>query len=185
MCKKVTVNSLYFNANCYIINLGSFFVITMLPYERRCCMSGNMGAIIWLAIAVVLFIIEGLSVQLVCIWFAVGAVASMFTSALGAPFGVQLLVFLITSIVVLLVGRPFFKKRLDLKKTATNADVVIGMEGLTLEEIDNGLQAGRVHANGLDWTARSADGSIIPARQRVMVLKIDGVKLIVEPIHEN
>ena len=31
------------------------------------------------------------------------------------------------------------------------------------------------------WTARSADGSVIPAGTSVLVLRIEGVKLIVEP----
>lgn len=142
-------------------------------------------AVIWLVLAVTMFIIEGFTAQLICIWFAFGALVGMFAAFLGASMGVQLLLFLATSIAVLLIWRPFLKKRITPKMTATNADAVIGQDGLVLEEIDNTLQTGRVSANGLDWTARSADGKIIKARQKVKVMKIDGVKLIVEPVFEN
>lgn len=142
-------------------------------------------AIIWLIVAVILFIIESVTVQLVSIWFAVGALAAMIAAAFGAGTGVQLLLFLATSIAVLLMWRPFLKKRITPAKTATNADSVVGQDGLVIEEIDNTMQTGRVSANGLDWTARSAGGVIIKERQRVKVIRIDGVKLIVEPVPEN
>lgn len=142
-------------------------------------------AIIWLVIAVILVIVESLTVQLICIWFAVGALAGMVAAACGASTGVQLLLFLITSIAVLFTWRPFLKKRITPKKTATNADAVIGQNGIVIDEIDNMLQTGRVSANGLDWTARSSDGSVIKARQKVEVIHIEGVKLIVKAVPEN
>lgn len=148
-------------------------------------MANTTIAIIWLIVAVILFLIESLTVQLVSIWFAVGALVAMLAAAFGAGISVQLLLFLATSIAVLLMWRPFLKKRITPKKTATNADSVVGQDGLVLEEIDNTLQTGRVSANGLDWTARSADGGIIKARQKVKVIRIDGVKLIVEPVPEK
>lgn len=144
-------------------------------------MTGMAGAVIWLVIAVVLFVVESFTVQLLCVWFAVGALVSMLASLLGASTAVQFALFFITSIAVLLIWRPFLKKRITPKKTATNADAVIGQEGLVIEEIDNTLQTGRVSVGGLDWTARSENGKIIPARQKVTVKKIEGVKLIVEP----
>lgn len=148
-------------------------------------MPNSTIALIWLAVSVFLFIVESVTAQLVCVWFAFGALVAMLAAALGASMGVQLLLFLASSISVLLIWRPFLKKRITPAKTATNADAVIGQEGLVIEEIDNTLQTGRVSANGLDWTARSADGGIIKARQGVKIIRIDGVKLIVEAISEN
>mgnify|MGYP000064347765 FL=1 len=47
------------------------------------------------------------------------------------------------------------------------------------EEIDNLRFIGILKSDGKSWSARSADGSIIPAGSVVEVQKIDGVKLIV------
>lgn len=143
------------------------------------------AAIFWLVLAVALFILEGLSVQLISIWFAAGSIFAMVAALLGGSTTVQLLVFLVTSIAVLIFGRPFFKQRLNLKKSPTNADLVIGQIGIVLEEINNDLQTGRVNANGLDWTARSTDDAVsIPVGSRVMAMRIEGVKLIVQPVQE-
>lgn len=148
-------------------------------------MTGLTAAVIWLIFAVILFVIEGLTVQLLTIWFAIGSLAAMLAAMFNAPVWVQLMFFFITAILVLVFGRPFLKKRLTPKRVATNADAVIGQEGLVIEEIDNTMQTGRVRANGLDWTARSDNGEIIKVHQRVKVIHIDGVKLIVKPFYED
>ena len=138
-------------------------------------------ALFWLVAAVILFVIEALTVNLVCIWFACGALLAMITAFFGVPFYAQLPIFLIASVAVLFAWRPWLKKKIVPKKTATNADMVIGQTGIVLEAIDNVAEAGRVSAGGLSWSARSADGSAIPAQETIVVKSIDGVKLIVEP----
>ena len=148
-------------------------------------MTGGSGAVFWLVLSVILFVIEGTTVQLVCIWFAVGALFAMLASFVGAPVWLQLLIFLISSTGVLIVGRPFLMDKLVRRREPTNADRVIGQVGIVLEQVDNVEQTGRVSANGLDWTARSERGEIIPEKSRVLVKYIDGVKLIVEPIREE
>ena len=54
-----------------------------------------------------------------------------------------------------------------------------------IEEIDNVAGSGAVKVAGKVWTARSADGDVIPAGTKAEALRIEGVKLIVKPIHEQ
>lgn len=139
--------------------------------------------IMWLVLLIFFVIVEGVTVQLVCIWFAIGSVGGAITAACGGPFWLQLVVFLLVSILVLLVGRPLLKKNLKTTKHKTNLDRVIGMVGLVTTEIDNLSETGRVLLDGLEWTARSSVANVkIPKDMRVKALSIDGVKLIVEPV---
>lgn len=141
------------------------------------------GAVVWLIIAVVLFLIESATYQMVCIWFSLGSLVAMAASWLNAPVWLQLLVFLLTSLLVLLLARPYVMKHARFQKSATNADRVIGQIGVVKEKIDNIADQGRATANGLLWTARSANDDItIPVGNRVRAVRIDGVKLIVEPL---
>ena len=55
---------------------------------------------------------------------------------------------------------------------------------MVVETIDNDVPSGQVKANGQIWTARSADGSIIPEGEHIKVCRIEGVKLIVETVKE-
>lgn len=141
------------------------------------------AAVVWLIIAVALFVVESITYQMVCIWFSFGALLAMIPGALDAPLWVQLLVFLVASIAFLLFVRPIVRERVTPRKAATNVDRVIGQAGIVKETVDNIEQTGRVHANGLLWTARSTDDRVvIPEGSRVLAVHIDGVKLIVQPI---
>ena len=93
----------------------------------------------------------------------------------------QLVVFVVVSGVLLAVVGRTARDSVRVKRVATNADSVIGQTGTVLEAIDNLEETGRVRANGLDWTARSAAGEQIPVGQTVMVERIEGVKLVVSP----
>ena len=48
-----------------------------------------------------------------------------------------------------------------------------------LEDIDNDTRSGAVFADGKTWTARSADGEVIPAGATVEIVRMEGVKLLV------
>ena len=89
---------------------------------------------------------------------------------------------MLISCVALLLSRPLAHRLLGAKKQKTNADAVVGMEGIVTEPIDNLHEQGRVLVNGLSWSARSAGGEAIEKDQTVRVEKIDGVKLIVRKL---
>lgn len=148
-------------------------------------MYGTLGILVWLIIAGTLVFIEATTVQLVCIWFAVGSLFAALAAFVGAPFWLQLLVCLISSIAVLIVGRPLLLDKLQKNRQPTNADRLIGQYGVVKQEIDNLKQTGRVSASGLDWSARSEYGEIIPPETPVLILRIDGVKLIVQPYYQG
>ena len=135
--------------------------------------------VIWLAAVVVFAIAEALTVQLVTVWFAVGAGSALIATACGASTKIQIIVFVAVSLVTLLASRPFIKKFMKVKPVALNADRIIGQTGTVTAEIDNNKATGTVHAGGTEWTARSEDGKIIAEGSIIKVKAIEGVKLIV------
>ncbi len=136
----------------------------------------------WLCAMVALGVMEAVTVGLVCIWFAGGAFAAVIAAALGAPFWLQGVVFLVVSAGLLLGLRPFARKITHAKGIATNADSNIGKTAVVIEPIDNLRGTGRVMIGSVDWTARSADGSVIEPDAFVRVLRIEGVKVCVERV---
>lgn len=133
---------------------------------------------IWLGIAIILFIVEAITINLFTIWFAIGALGAMVTALLGGNLVVQIIVFLVISIILLIFTRPFVKKFVN--KTPTNADRVVGRRIMVIQTIDNLKATGQVKIDGNVWTARSVDDSVIPTGETVEVLQISGVKLIVK-----
>ena len=91
----------------------------------------------------------------------------------------QLLLFVGVSIAACLAVRPLARRFVATRVVPTNADRLVGMEARVTETINNGYPTGAVYADGKTWTARSADGRVIPAGELVEVERMEGVKLIV------
>lgn len=142
-----------------------------------------MGMTIFWLIAFVVFAVgEGITVGLVSIWFAVGALGGLATAAFGGGLLLQIGVFLGLSALTLLLFKPLSSKLLRPKLSHTNADRVIGETAVVTEAIDNELSKGQVRVGGQIWTARSAHGVVIPVDTQVRVLSIEGVKVLVEKL---
>ena len=71
-----------------------------------------IDSIIWLLLLVAFLIIEGITVSMVSTWFAGGALAALVVSLFPAPAWLQVTVFLVVSIALLCMLRPFVKKQL-------------------------------------------------------------------------
>ncbi|HPD89118.1 MAG TPA: NfeD family protein [Oscillospiraceae bacterium] len=133
----------------------------------------------WLGIAVFLGILEAVTVALISLWFAIGALAAMIPAYFGAPLWVQILVFLVVSAVCLAFTRTFFKDVVKTKKQPTNSDRLIGSDGVVSSKIDNLQGTGKVYISGLTWSARTIDGSEAEEGDIVTVEKIEGATLYV------
>ena len=141
----------------------------------------NMS-IVWVVRMVVFLVVEAATAGLTCIWFAVGSLAALIAALFDAQLWLQIVWFLVISFVTLYFTRPLVKKYVNSRSQPTNADMVIGKEALVTEDIDNVEATGAVSVGGKVWTARSADGGRIKSGAVVSVLRIEGVKLIVEPV---
>ena len=141
---------------------------------------------IWLGITVVAAIVEAAVPALVSVWFVPGGLAALVASLFGAPLWLQVALFLVVSGAALILTRPLVKRIKSRKTISTNADMVLGKTALVTEEINNLLGAGRVTVLGNSWSARSADPeSVIPSGEKVIVEKIEGVKLIVHQGYQS
>lgn len=142
----------------------------------------SMQKIVWLVLLLIFAASEAVTVGLTSIWFAAGALAALIAALLGGALWIQIALFLAVSVLCLLAVRPLAKKHLNNKVEATNADRAIGQEAQVTEDIDNIHGKGAVTIRGVAWTARSEDGGPIAAGTMVKVLRIEGVKVFVEPV---
>lgn len=145
----------------------------------------NMMTMIWVAAIVVFGIVEAATAGLVSIWFVIGAVAAMLVSVGGFGIWIQMGAFIVVSAAALAATRPLVKKLTRGRSVPTNADRVLGLTAKVTETIDNENSSGAVYVDGKTWTARSADGGVIPGGCRVKVERMEGVKLFVRKIEEK
>ncbi len=140
-----------------------------------------MEPLYWLIAMILLGVLEAVTISLVSLWFAGGALAAMVASLLGAPLWLQVAVFLVVSGILLACLRPLAKRSTG-AKTKTNVDSLMGQQALVTEQIDNLTAQGAIRVNGNTWTARSTNGKPIPADTRVVIDRVEGVKLYVTPV---
>ncbi|GAB3540948.1 NfeD family protein [Arthrobacter tecti] len=135
--------------------------------------------VLWLVLLLGLAAVETITLDLFFIMLSMGALAALIASLAEAAFFIQVLLFCVVSLLMVLLVRPVALRHLKLgtKDQRTNIDRLVGEDALTLEPV-SGL-SGTVKIGGDTWTARTADGSSLPAGERVSVSRIDGATAVV------
>lgn len=135
---------------------------------------------LWLVLLIAFAGIEGATAGLISIWFCAGSLVALFASWMQASLMVQVALFAVVSILTMAIMRPLTRKWLQPKAPEkTNADRILGSEGLVTQTINNVEASGQVKVGGSVWTARSANGEVIEEGTLVRVDRIEGVKAIV------
>lgn len=132
---------------------------------------------IWLCLFLIFVIIEIISINLVTIWFAAGALITGICSLFITNGYILTIIFLVISTVCLVVTRPilikYYKNR---PREKTNFDRIIEMKAIVTEKI-TALEIGEVKVDGKLWSAKASTD--IQVGEIVSIESIDGAKLIV------
>jgi len=140
---------------------------------------------IWISIIIIMGVIEALTTGIVTIWFMAGALLALICQLLHLSIWIQIVVFIISSLLLLIFTRPLVKKYVDTKKTSTNADSLINQTALVTKTIAP-FNAGQVKIKGQIWTAMNINAQEnIDTGEEVFIIKIEGVKLIVRKINKE
>ena len=103
-----------------------------------------MGNYVWLIIMIIMILVEISVPGLVSIWFAVGALAAYVSALCGAVTAVQVMVFVLVSLVLLFLTRPLAQKYINRRALKTNKDAIPGRKAVVTEEINNLAATGKV-----------------------------------------
>lgn len=142
--------------------------------------------ILWLSVLVLFIIIEIGTLGLTTIWFAGGALVAVIASLFNAPLTLQVVLFLLVSLVLLYFTRPIAVKYFNKDRIKTNAESLVGKQAIVTSEIDNLQGIGQVTVGGLEWSARtSKDDMRLMIGSVATIVAINGVKLIVEERKEE
>ncbi len=138
--------------------------------------------ILWLIAACLLGLGEMHSGGLYLLPFAVGAALAATVSILGVATGLTIVVFVLTSGIVVGALRPVARRHRRLPPPIrTGAAAIVGKRAMVLERIANDEGVGCVRVEGGEvWTARSYDDDeVIEAGDRVEVVEIRGATALV------
>ncbi len=140
----------------------------------------------WLSLTIALIVVELSTTQLVSIWLACGsaltAIVVAIVSSCGGRLPViwQFVIFIVASAVLLASTRRLVKKFVKRnEKQQTNLELNIDKVAVVTETIDNIKGKGTIKLNGLEWSARSLDETVIEKDELVIFKEIKGNKAFV------
>ncbi|MDF2699829.1 MAG: nodulation protein NfeD [Haloplasmataceae bacterium] len=142
--------------------------------------------IVWLLLAIIFVVIEIVTLNLVSVWFAIGASSAMFVAVADYDnYGLQGIVFIVVSAIALVVIRNWSLKRLKAGSIKTNVNSLIGKTAVVTKKIE-AYNVGEVKVDGMFWSAKlQSTDTIIEEGTIVEILEVIGVKLIVKKINKN
>ncbi len=142
----------------------------------------TLWSYIWIGVFILALIIEGATMQLVTVWFALGALAAYLISLVGAPVWLQVVVFIIATVLMLIFLFPLARKRLKVGQYKTNVDSLIGKDAVISEAITFN-EIGAASVNGVIWSA-TGEGAY-EVGERVTIIEVRGNRLIVKKSSGN
>lgn len=135
----------------------------------------------WILIAGICFVIEIYTVGFFIFWFGIGAIFALISSFITDNLIIQLVVFVMSSVFLLLLTKPLLKRISKNTKTVpTNVYSLVGKNGIVVSKIDSINSSGQVKVNGEIWSATS--DLDLEKDTKIKVIGINGVKLKVEKI---
>jgi membrane protein implicated in regulation of membrane protease activity len=134
--------------------------------------------VVWVVAFFVAVVIEALEPQLVSLWFAGGALVALVAAIFNVGLPIQVLLFLVTTIVLLLLTRPFVKKVTNRPTVATNADALVGQEIAIEKGFGLKSQGIGLHAD-IRWKLITDQDTTFVEGEFAIVKAIKGNKLLV------
>ena len=139
---------------------------------------------IWLAIAIILLIVEMLTVNLLTIWFSVSALIMCPISLLNLPIYLQIIIFVVLSIALMIPLKKVYEQKIKpqniLKDNLT--DKLVHQSGIVTMTIDNNKNEGQIIVGDVYWKAISLNNDVIEKDSKVSILKIENLCAYVQKI---
>ncbi|MBT3385096.1 MAG: hypothetical protein HN778_15385 [Prolixibacteraceae bacterium] len=140
----------------------------------------------WVLAAILFFILEIFVPSFLMASIGVGCVFGFLGAVLGGSLTLQLILFIIGTLVGFIGIKPVMKKYAYRQKSLkTNASGLVGRIGKVIEVIDENMNTGCVGIDGDQWKSITLSKEIIPVNERVRVVSLDSIVLTVELLEEN
>jgi len=140
---------------------------------------------VWMVVIIATLIIEFMTMDLVSIWFTIGAVVPFILAGTRlVGWEIQTIIFIVLSALMIIFLRKITKKWLMRHSSKENLNTNIGKHVKMLDNL-NDEDPGHVKINDVVWTARSDSGESIAKGEMVEIVRISGNKVFVKKINNK
>ncbi len=166
--------------------LGIAFAAVAILAPKGADVDAEQWRWIWIAAAVILAIGELLTVGFFLLPFAVGAAAAAILAFMGVSVPIQLVTFVVISVIFLAVLQRFAKSEQEGDVVASVGGTrYIGRTAIVLEPVRRLDTTGMVKMGTEEWLATVDSEIEIPKGAEVRITEVRGTRFVVEPIPPN
>jgi membrane protein implicated in regulation of membrane protease activity len=138
------------------------------------------GILVWSLIFIIALVVEVLEPQLVSIWFAAGAfIALLIQTIFPTLFVIQILIFIVSTTIALILSRPLYLRFIKQKSTLTNAAGIIGRDIKILVPCDK-LTPGKGLLGDVQWTILTEENERFKTNDIATIVALKGNKAIIK-----
>lgn len=132
----------------------------------------------WFIAGLILIILEITTLTFYLLWIGVAALITGAFAFVFASLGMQLLVFSISTLLLLFYTRPLTRRwRKRTPNLQSGVYALIGKEGVVIDEIAE-HKNGTIKVGGEIWSASSE--TAVPSGEKVVITNVSGVTLVVK-----
>lgn len=136
--------------------------------------------VIWLVVAVVACAVDILTSNFFFVLFSIGSIVAAICAGLGVPVLYQIIIFAVISLLVMIFGYPWLKKKYKVmhKRTPLMEETYIGRIMTSDQDIEEKAQ---IKVGGEYWTAINI-GEKIYKNEKFQIVGIEGIKLKIKRV---
>ncbi|EES90629.1 NfeD family protein [Clostridium botulinum] len=140
----------------------------------------NGYLVLWIIISIVALVVDISTSSFLFIWFTIGGVVATILTLMGCSFIIQVISFIIVSLILMVICYPIIKRTIKntVPITPTMEEKYIGEEFIIKKDIE---EKASIKYNGIYWTVKSVSGNINKGSS-VKIIGIDGNKLLIKKI---
>lgn len=144
---------------------------------------GNGYVAVWLMIAIGFFAVDIFTSAFLFVWFGFGALVAMIGTLFGQALEIQILLFLVSSLVITSIGYPWARKkfRINVKRMKTRDEEQVGAVYKATSDIND---EGDIKLDGVLWKVINI-GEKISAGDSYKIKGFKGNKIIIEKFKED
>ena len=133
---------------------------------------------IWLILSIGFVALEIITPSFIVLWLSVGAFYAMLTTFITNQLIIQLVVFVIISVISMFFTKKLFNDTKNKIEYKNSTEMLIGKEVIVVKRINTDIEFGEIKIGNDIWTAYSDKD--IDVGELVKIIKIDGAKVFVD-----
>lgn len=133
---------------------------------------------IWLILSIGFVALEIITPSFIVLWLSVGAFYAMLTTFITNQLIIQLVVFVIVSVISMFFTKKLFNDTKNKIEYKNSTEMLIGKEVIVVKRINTDIEFGEIKIGNDIWTAYSDKD--IDVGELVKIIKIDGAKVFVD-----